>query len=42
VRKSGTEPMLKVAIEGKDRNTYDAILSELRTFFKEFGATEKL
>ncbi len=42
VRKSGTEPMLKVAIEGKDRTTYDAILSELRAFFTQQGATEKL
>jgi len=42
VRKSGTEPMLKVAIEGRDQTTYDTILSELRTFFSENGATEKL
>ena len=42
VRKSGTEPMLKVALEGKDKNTYDSILSELRAFFETFGATEKL
>jgi phosphomannomutase len=42
VRKSWTEPMLKVAIEGKDKVTYDSILSELRTFFSENGATEKL
>lgn len=42
VRKSGTEPMLKVALEGKDQATYDAILTELRTFFRENGATEKL
>lgn len=42
VRKSGTEPMLKVAIEGKDRTTYDTLLNELRAFFTEQGATEKL
>ena len=42
VRKSGTEPMLKVAIEGKDKTTYDAILTELREFFTQQGATEKL
>ena len=42
VRKSGTEPMLKVAIEGKDRTTYDALLNELRVFFAEQGATEKI
>lgn len=42
VRKSGTEPMLKVAIEGKDRETYDKILTELRLFFQENGAREKL
>lgn len=42
VRKSGTEPMLKVALEGKDQAIYDALLAELRTFFRENGATEKL
>lgn len=42
VRKSWTEPMLKVAIEGKDKATYDSILSELRTFFVDNGAVEKL
>lgn len=42
VRKSGTEPMLKVAIEGKDRTTYDTVLQELRSFFQEKGAREKL
>lgn len=42
VRKSGTEPMLKVALEGKDQATYDALIAELRTFFRENGATEKL
>lgn len=42
VRKSGTEPMLKVAIEGKDRQTYDQVLAELRTFFRENDATEKI
>lgn len=42
VRKSGTEPMLKVAIEGKDRTTYDSILADIRSFFEAFGATEKL
>ena len=42
VRKSGTEPMLKVAIEGKDRSIYDSVLKELRDFFSTFGATEKL
>lgn len=42
VRKSGTEPMLKVALEGKEQTTYDTILAELRTFFRENGATEKL
>ncbi len=42
VRKSGTEPMLKVAIEGKDRAIYDTILNDLRNFFTQQGATEKL
>lgn len=42
VRKSGTEPMLKVAIEGKNKMTYDTVLVELRSFFEAFGATEKL
>lgn len=42
VRKSGTEPMLKVAIEGKDRAVYDTILNDLRNFFTQQGATEKL
>lgn len=42
VRKSGTEPMLKVAIEGKNKTTYDTVLVELRSFFEAFGATEKL
>lgn len=42
VRKSGTEPLLKVALEGRDRETYNSMLSELRTFFIENGATEKL
>lgn len=34
--------MLKVAIEGKNRTTYDTILAEIRSFFESFGATEKL
>jgi phosphomannomutase len=42
VRKSGTEPMLKVAIEWKDRATYDTILHELRNFFTQQGAIEKI
>ncbi|MBP6921588.1 hypothetical protein KBB89_03535, partial [Candidatus Gracilibacteria bacterium] len=42
VRKSGTEPMLKVAIEGKNQDTYDTILGELRTFFRDNNAVEKL
>ena len=42
VRKSWTEPMLKVAIEWKDQATYDSLLSELRTFFADNDAVEKL
>jgi phosphomannomutase/phosphoglucomutase len=42
VRKSGTEPMLKVAIEGKNREIYDSLLAELRLFFAEHSAVEKL
>ena len=35
VRKSGTEPMLKVALEASTREQYDTILAELRVFFAE-------
>ncbi|MCB9806885.1 hypothetical protein H6768_03245 [Candidatus Peribacteria bacterium] len=42
VRKSGTEPMLKVAIEARNREIYDTILSDLRVFFSDNGAQEKL
>lgn len=42
VRKSGTEPMLKVALGAKDQETYDHTIGELRAFFTEFGATEKM
>ncbi len=42
VRKSGTEPLLKIAIEGKNREIYERILAELRLFFRENGAIEKI
>ncbi len=42
VRKSWTEPMLKVAIEWKNRAIYDEVLRELRDFFQDFWAKEKI
>lgn len=42
IRKSNTEPILKLSIEAKDRDLYNKILSEMRTFFQGYGATEKL
>jgi phosphomannomutase len=42
VRKSNTEPILKLSIEAKDRDLFNTILVDLRKFFQEFGATEKI
>ena len=42
VRKSNTEPLLKVALETKDRPLYEKIITELREFFISYGAVEKL
>jgi phosphomannomutase len=42
VRKSNTEPILKLSIEAKDREIYDALLHEMRDFFVWYGAVEKL
>lgn len=42
VRKSNTEPLLKVALETKDRPLYEKIIGELREFFVSYGAVEKL
>jgi phosphomannomutase len=42
VRKSWTEPLIKVALEGKNQAQYDSLLAELRTFFSHEWATEKL
>ena len=42
VRKSNTEPLLKVALEAKDRVMYNAIIEELRGFFTSYGAVEKV
>lgn len=42
VRKSNTEPLLKLALEASNRALYDEILSEMRIFFQSYGAVEKL
>ena len=42
VRKSGTEPLLKVALEGKNQIIYDDLLRGLRDFFAAEGAIEKI
>ncbi len=42
VRKSNTEPLLKVALEAKDRTMYDTIIGELSEFFTSYGAIEKV
>ncbi len=42
VRKSNTEPLLKVALEAKDRAMYNTIIGELREFFTSYGAVEKV
>ena len=42
VRKSNTEPLLKLSIEAKNREIYDTILKTMRLFFIDYGAVEKL
>lgn len=41
-RKSNAQPLLKVALEAKDRTMYDTIIGELREFFTSYGAVEKV
>jgi phosphomannomutase len=42
VRKSNTEPLLKLSIETKTPEKYTELLEELRAFFSEYEAVEKL
>jgi phosphomannomutase len=42
VRKSNTEPILKLSIEAKNREIFDVLLAEMRDFFNQYDATEKL
>jgi phosphomannomutase len=42
VRKSNTEPLLKVALEARDRAQYESLITELRAFFARFDAVEKV
>ncbi|MBP7806735.1 hypothetical protein KA057_03570 [Candidatus Gracilibacteria bacterium] len=42
VRKSNTEPLLKLSIEAKNREIYNTLLEEMRQFFISYGAVEKL
>lgn len=41
-RKSWTEPLIKVALEWHNQEQYNSIASELRKFFTENGAREKI
>lgn len=42
VRKSNTEPILKLSLEAKNRDIYASVLEEIRSFITQFGAVEKI
>lgn len=41
MRKSGTEPIIKVALEANDKQTHDEILAELKWLLVNLGCEEE-